>query len=76
MNQPVKIELTAAEALIAFEALAKLDEKRIHERELDSSERMALWAIQSVLEKNVPVFAPNYAQLVQSAKRELNPENL
>ena len=38
-------------------------------------ERSAFWALEAVLEKSLPVFSPNYAVLVEAAKRELKGEN-
>ena len=71
MSQEVHIKLTQAEALLVFEALAKLEEKKLLDVHVSEEERSACWALEAVLEKELPVFAPNYAALVEQAKHTI-----
>lgn len=71
MHERINIELSQAEALLLFEALTKLDEQRVLDSAVGEEERTAVWALEAVLEKSLPVFAPDYAALVAAAKREI-----
>ena len=71
MSDRVQIELTRAEALLVFEALVKLDEKKLLDSAVSEEERSACWALEAVLEKALPVFSPDYLALVQQAKSEI-----
>ena len=71
MSDRVHIELTRAEALLLFEALVKLDEQKILDSAVSEEERSACWALEAVLEKALPVFSPDYATLVEAAKRDI-----
>ena len=71
MSDDIQIKLTHAEALLVFEALAKLEEKKLLDVHVSEEERSACWALEAVLEKVLPVFAPNYAELVEKAKRAI-----
>lgn len=68
------LKLTGAEALLVFEALAKLDEKRVLDSAVGEEERTACWALEAMLEKALPVFSPDYAALVEQAKPEIRGE--
>ncbi len=74
MSDQIQIKLTKAEALLVFEALAKLEEKKLLDVHVSEEERSACWALEAVLEKELPVFAPNYAELVEQAKRTIKGE--
>ncbi len=74
MSSDVQIQLTGAEALLVFEALVKLDEKKILDSAMSEEERSACWALEAVLEKALPVFSPDYQALVEQAKRDIKGE--
>ena len=74
MSDHVHIELTKAEALLVFEALVKLGEKKILDSTVCEEERSACWALEAVLEKTLPVFSPDYLALVEQAKRDIKGE--
>ena len=74
MSDDVHIKLSGAEALLVFEALTKLDEKKILDSAVSEEERTACWALEAVLEKSLPVFSPDYLALVEQAKREIKGE--
>lgn len=66
--QSVELRLTVAEALVLFEWLASADEKE--SLVVDEAERRVLWDLESQLEtKLVEPFLPEYAQLVDAAKK-------
>ena len=71
MSDEVHIKLTGAEALLLFEALAKLEEKKLLDSAVSAEERSACWALEAILEKALPVFSPDYVALVEQAKREI-----
>jgi len=74
MSDDVQIKLTRAEALLAFEALVKLDEKKLLDTALSEEERSACWALEAMLEKALPVLSPDYLALVDKAKRDFKGE--
>ena len=74
MRERIHIELSEAEALLVFEALSKLDEQKVLDSTITEEERTAFWALEAVLEKSLPVFAPDYLALVERAKREVRGE--
>ncbi len=74
MSDQVHIKLTQAEALLVFEALAKLEKKKLLDVHVSEEERSACSALEAVLEKELPVFAPNYLALVEQAKRTIKGE--
>lgn len=71
MSDRVQFELSNAEALLVFEALVKLDEKKLLDSAITEEERSACWALEAMLEKALPVFSPDYLALVEQAKREI-----
>ena len=75
MKERLQIELSKAEALLLFEGLAKLEEKKLLDAAVCEEERSAFWALEAVLEKSLPVFATDYLAQVEAAKRELKGEN-
>jgi hypothetical protein len=74
MSDQIQIKLSKAEALLVFEALAKIEEKKLLDVHVSEEERSACWALEAALEKELPVFAPNYAELIEQAKRTLKGE--
>ena len=75
MKERLQIDLSKAEALLLFEGLAKLEEKKVLDSTICEEERTAFWALEAVLEKSLPVFAPDYLAQVEEAKRELKTKN-
>lgn len=71
MKDHLHIELSKAEALLIFEGLSKLEEKKLLDTAMSDEERTAFWALEAALEKALPVFSTNYAVLVEAAKREI-----
>jgi hypothetical protein len=66
----VQVRFTANEALVLFEWLARTDE--FLEKSFEHpSEQKVLWLLEGQLEKLVPVFSPNYCDLVQQAKEQI-----
>ena len=51
MSNDVHIKLTGAEALLVFEALIKLGEKKLLDSAVSEEERSACWALEALLEK-------------------------
>jgi hypothetical protein len=74
MSDEVHIKLTGAEALLVFEALVKLDEKKLLDSAVSEEERSACWALEALLEKALPVFSSDYLALVEQAKRDIRGE--
>jgi hypothetical protein len=69
MNESVTIALSADEALLLFEWLAKLDVSRTVQ---DAAAQRVLWAIEATLEKAlVAPFAPNYDELLAAARERI-----
>jgi hypothetical protein len=68
MRNDVEIKLTGAEALLVFEALVKLDEKKVLDSAVSEEERTACWALEAILEKALPVFSPDYSALVEQGE--------
>jgi hypothetical protein len=71
MGQPIRLELTADEALVLFEFLARFDDKETLSIE-DQAEERALWNVHCLLQKQlVEIFDPNYKALVKAARDRL-----
>jgi len=71
MSQPIRLDLTADEALVLFEFLARFDGKETLSIE-DQAEERALWNVHCLLQKQlVEIFAPNYNVLVKAARDQL-----
>ena len=66
----VRLDLTNNEALVFFEWLMRVDEtssgKFSH-----SSEQKILWLLEGQLEKQLQVFASNYRELVEYARKQV-----
>lgn len=71
MSKRVPLEMSEAEALLLLEGLSKLEEKNVLDSIISEEERNAFWALEAVLEKKLPVFSPDYAELVEAARKEL-----
>jgi hypothetical protein len=74
MNRDIDIKLTFEEALLVFETLVKLDEKKLLDSAVSEEERSACWALEAVLEKSLPVFSRDYSSLVEGAKKVIRGE--
>ncbi len=74
MSNEVHIKLAGSEALLVFEALVKLDEKKLLDSAVSEEERSACWALEAILEKALPVFSADYLALVEQAKRDIRGE--
>jgi hypothetical protein len=71
MPEPVHIELTADEALVLSEFLARYCDSNTLTIE-DQAEQRALWNLHCLLEKQlVEPFDPNYSGLVDAARDRL-----
>jgi hypothetical protein len=71
-DDSVAITLTKAEALVLGDWLSELLDKGNREATLDPGERVALSNLLCVLEPElVEVFDPQYAEIVERAKRAL-----
>jgi hypothetical protein len=67
-GENVELRLTTAEALVLFEWLAAADDAK--QLIVDEAEQRVLWDLESQLEtKLVEPLMPNYAELVDAAKR-------
>jgi hypothetical protein len=66
-DDEICVRFSRAEALVLFEWLARVDDAQAlpigH-----PAEQKALWVLEGQLEKQVPVFSPNYGQLVEEAR--------
>ena len=71
MNKRVPIDLSESEALLLFEGLAKLEEKKVLDSVVSEEERSAFWALEALLEKSLPVFSADYTALVDGAEKEM-----
>jgi hypothetical protein len=69
-NNVVGIKLSPAQALVLFELLSRLDETRSIPIE-HPAEQTILWLLEAELEKQVPVFDPDYRQLVTQAREAI-----
>jgi len=66
-DDEICIRFSRAEALVLFEWLARVDDAKALPIE-HPAEQKALWVLEGQLEKQVPVFASNYKQLVEDAR--------
>ena len=66
-DDEICIRFSRAEALVLFEWLARVDDAKALPIE-HPAEQKALWVLEGQLEKQVPVFTPNYGQLVEEAR--------
>jgi hypothetical protein len=68
----MKLELTADQALVLFEWLARLDEAEAFAVD-DPSEERVLWCLHGQLEKALSEpFRANYRELVELARARIN----
>ncbi|MFP3787270.1 hypothetical protein, partial [Burkholderia sp. SIMBA_024] len=64
----VTLELTSAEALVFFDWLARANDSDV--LSADDAEHRVLWDLESQLETKIDVvFAPDYSERVDEAKR-------
>jgi hypothetical protein len=71
MSEAVRLELTADEALVLFEFLARFDDDGTLALQ-DQAEEKALWRLQGQLEKQlVEIILPDYKALVAAARDRL-----
>ncbi len=71
MCEPVRLELTADEALVLFEFLSRYSESNSLGVE-DQAEQRALWNLQCLFERQlVEPFRPDYAALLAAARDRL-----
>lgn len=71
MGEPVRLELTADEALVLFEFLARFDDEETLTIQ-DQAEERALWNVHCLLQKQlVEIFRPDYKALLASARDRL-----
>jgi hypothetical protein len=74
MKDDMKLELTADEALVFYEWLARLDERDAFLCE-DPAEQRILWTLHGQLEKAlVEPFQRNYRELVEQARGRVRAE--
>jgi hypothetical protein len=66
-DDEICIRFSRAEALVLFEWLARVDDAKAAPIE-HPAEQKVLWLLEGQLEKQVPVFASNYKQLVEDAR--------
>jgi hypothetical protein len=66
-DDEICIRFSRAEALVLFEWLARVDDANTAPIE-HPAEQKVLWLLEGLLEKQVPVFASNYKQLVEDAR--------
>lgn len=72
-GEPVKIHLTADEALVLFEWLSNRDDDAALEPLMEHwSEQLVLWSILAQLQSTLPEpFDPKYSHLVAAARERL-----
>jgi hypothetical protein len=71
VGEPVKLELTADEALVLFEFLSRYGESDTLSI-VDQAEQRALWNLQCLFEKQlVEPFCTDYAALLAAARDRL-----
>lgn len=66
-DNEICVRFSREEALVLFEWLARVDDAQSLPIE-HPAEQKALWVLEGRLEKQVPVFSPNYGQLVEEAR--------
>jgi dihydrofolate reductase len=71
MDETVQLTLTKAQALLLYKGLHRLEEKNLLESTLPNEEQHAFRALEAALNKNLPVFDPDYRNLVAAARKEL-----
>ena len=71
MGEPIRLELTADEALVLFEFLSRYSESDSLSV-VDQAEQRALWNLQCLFERQlVEPFRPDYAALLAAARDRL-----
>lgn len=75
MSDPIRLDLSADEALVLFEFLARIsasDRLGLFE---DQAEQRVLWNLEALLEKTlVAPLRPDYAQLLTAARGRVRDE--
>jgi hypothetical protein len=66
-DHEICVRFSREEALVLFEWLARVDDAQALPIE-HPAEQKVLWVLEGQLEKQVPVFSPNYGQLVEEAR--------
>jgi hypothetical protein len=66
-DDEICVRFSREEALVLFEWLARVDDAQALPIE-HPAEQKVLWLLEGQLEKQVPVFASNYKQLVEDAR--------
>jgi len=71
VGEPIRLELTADEALVLFEFLSRYSESDSLSV-VDQAEQRALWNLQCLFERQlVEPFRPDYAALLAAARDRL-----
>jgi hypothetical protein len=70
-NDNIQIQLTKAQALVLYEWLYRSDEAHLLPIE-HPSEQKVLWTLEGMLEKEIPVFSPDYLQLLEEARSHVD----
>jgi hypothetical protein len=70
-HEKLTIRLSQAEALVLFEWLARSDGTEILKTEFPAEQKV-LWSLEAQLEAQVQVFAPNYKDLLEQARAQVD----
>lgn len=69
LDEEVALTLTASEALVLFEWLARQDDSGSLSVKYEAEQKV-LWVLEGQLEKHLSAqFAPNYRELAENARR-------
>ncbi len=71
LDKRVQVNLSQSEALVLFELLARLDKTESITTE-HSAEQKLLWLLEGQLEKQLPVFASDYKQVLKEARNQVD----
>ena len=68
----ISLELNREEALVFFEFICRFNEIEDNKFILDKSEKIVLWNLESLLEKELSEpFSDNYKEIVQKAREKI-----
>jgi hypothetical protein len=68
----INLELNREEALVFFEFICRFNENEDNKFILDKSEKIVLWNIESILEKELSEpFSDNYKEILQKARAKI-----